>query len=93
MGPAALGGRFTTVEGLIDAMKEQLADRGSMMFSDIAPGTDEKLNTFLAEIDTILAGKRPITLVFDDPAGNSYVQVYKICLGDKDIEFYHIFKI
>lgn len=31
VGPAALAGRFTTVEGLLEAMKTQLSDCGAMV--------------------------------------------------------------
>lgn len=77
VGSGALGGRFTTVEGLISAMKEQLADKGAM-FSDAAEDdTKKSMTTFLADMGKVLAGELPITVILDDPAGNSYVQVWK----------------
>lgn len=39
VGPYALGGRFTTIEGLLKAMRDQLAD-SSAMFRDSADKND-----------------------------------------------------
>ncbi|XP_049776164.1 zinc finger protein ZPR1 [Schistocerca cancellata] len=74
VGPAALGGRFTTVEGILVAMKEQLAERGAMFGDSVTPETSEKLSAFLARLDCVLNCKESATLVLDDPAGNSYIQ-------------------
>lgn len=75
VGPGALGGRFTTIEGLINATKEQLAEKGTM-FSDTAEVESKRSMTeFLGNLDKVLAGETPVTIILDDPAGNSYVQV------------------
>lgn len=72
MGAAALGGRFTTVEGLLLAMKDQLGDH---MFRDSQDfQSKQRMDTFLRRFDEIVDGARAITIVLDDPAGNSYVQ-------------------
>ncbi|KAI5740663.1 hypothetical protein M8J76_005967 [Diaphorina citri] len=74
VGAAALGGKFTTVEGLLRDIQGQIGDRGSM-FSDAAdPDAAGRMKAFLARLDDILTNKETITLVLDDPAGNSYVQ-------------------
>ncbi|XP_034238970.1 zinc finger protein ZPR1 [Thrips palmi] len=74
VGPAALGGRFSTVEGILTAMKDQLLD-ADVMFSDSADlANKKKLEEFHQKFNSILEGKEPVTLVLDDPAGNSYVQ-------------------
>ncbi|XP_066993713.2 zinc finger protein ZPR1 [Anabrus simplex] len=74
VGPFALGGRFTTIEGLLVAVKEQMAQQG-LMFHD---STDEdsriRLSAFLDKLNEVLSGEKCVTLVLDDPAGNSYVQ-------------------
>lgn len=77
VGPHALGGRFTTVEGIIVAVKDQLCDPNhSFMFGDSQDGkSKERLEQFIKKLDSVLAGEYPITIVLDDPAGNSYVQV------------------
>lgn len=75
MGPAALGGRFSTVEGILVAMKDQLLN-ADVMFSDSADlSNKKKLEEFHQKFNSILEVKQPVTLVLDDPAGNSYVQV------------------
>ncbi|KAG5869771.1 hypothetical protein JTB14_014703 [Gonioctena quinquepunctata] len=76
VGPHALGGRFTTVEGLIVAVKEQLGDhKHSIMFGDSSqPDSKQRFEEFLKKLEDILHSKLSITLVLDDPAGNSYIQ-------------------
>lgn len=75
VGPAALGGRFSTVEGILTAMKDQLLN-SDVMFSDSAdPANIKRVEEFHKKFDSILKGEDPVTLLLDDPAGNSYVQV------------------
>ncbi|KAB0804167.1 hypothetical protein PPYR_01137 [Photinus pyralis] len=72
VGPSALGGRFTTVEGLLVAVKDQLSEN---IFQDSQAEEDkDRLASFLQQFDCIIEGKKTVTLVLDDPAGNSYVQ-------------------
>lgn len=74
VGPSALGGRFTTVEGILTAMKEQLQDN-NYMFHDSSDEKDkERLKSFLEKFRCVLELEKPATLILDDPAGNSYVQ-------------------
>ncbi|RZB38653.1 zinc finger protein ZPR1, partial [Asbolus verrucosus] len=82
VGPHALGGRFTTVEGLLVAIKEQLNDpKHSHMFGDSQnPASKARLDDFFTKFDQVLEGEFRITLVLDDPAGNSYIQ----SMGDGD---------
>lgn len=76
VGSHALGGRFTTVEGLIVAIKEQLNDpKRSLFFGDSQNDESRvKLEKFFEKFDKILRGELEVTIVLDDPAGNSYVQ-------------------
>lgn len=54
----------------------QLEDQGSLLMGDSAPDLKrQQMTDFLAKLDDALALKLPITLVLDDPAGNSYIQV------------------
>lgn len=78
VGPYALGGRFTTVEGLIVAVKEQLSDpKYSHIFGDSQEiETKTRFEKFLGKFNDILSGKLAITVVLDDPAGNSYIQSF-----------------
>lgn len=74
VGPNALGGRFTTVEGILSAMKTQLQEMGGMFQDSEDIVTKKKMSDFISELDQVLEGKRKVTLVLDDPSGNSYVQ-------------------
>lgn len=74
VGPHALGGRFTTVEGIIAAIKDQLESNGAMFRDSADDGSKKKFENFIAKIDEVVDNKRSVTLVLDDPAGNSYVQ-------------------
>ncbi|KAM0734611.1 Zinc finger protein ZPR1 [Formica fusca] len=74
VGPAALGGRFTTVEGIITAIKEQLSSSTAFTGDSSDLETGKRMETFIAHLGEILDGQRKVTLVLDDPAGNSYVQ-------------------
>lgn len=77
VGPHALGGRFTTIEGLITAMKDQLNDPAtSHIFGDSKQDkTKEQFEHFLRKLDDVLENKTVATVVLDDPCGNSYIQV------------------
>lgn len=74
VGPNALGGRFTTVEGILSAMKTQLQEMGGMFQDSEDVVTKKKMSDFISELNEVLDGKRKVTLVLDDPSGNSYVQ-------------------
>ncbi|KAK5648906.1 hypothetical protein RI129_003798 [Pyrocoelia pectoralis] len=72
VGPNAIGGRFTTVEGLLIAIKEQLCEN---IFQDSQTPEDKiRFSSFLEQFDHIIQGKKMVTVILDDPAGNSYIQ-------------------
>jgi len=75
VGPYALGGRFTTVEGILVAMKEQVTSQGSVFVDTGGDEVKKRVAKFVAELGMVLEGNKEVTLVLDDPAGNSYVQV------------------
>lgn len=60
-------GRYTTVEGLIKGMKEQLAQANPFAFGDSSE--NEKLKSVLERLDNPMG----LTLQLDDPAGNSWM--------------------
>ncbi|XP_012057609.1 PREDICTED: zinc finger protein ZPR1 [Atta cephalotes] len=74
VGPTILGGRFTTVEGIIVAMKEQLSSSTAFTGDSTDPEIVNRMNMFIAQLEEVLDGQRKVTLILDDPAGNSYVQ-------------------
>lgn len=74
VGPSALGGRFTTVEGIFNAMKDQLAGNDVMFHDSSDEAAKRRFETFVQKFEDIINLKSSATLVLDDPAGNSYVQ-------------------
>ncbi|XP_012275576.1 zinc finger protein ZPR1 [Orussus abietinus] len=74
VGSSTLGGRFTTVEGIIVAIKEQLTSSTTLSGDSCDPNIAKRMDDFIAELEEILKGNKKVTLVLDDPAGNSFIQ-------------------
>ncbi|CAG0919626.1 unnamed protein product [Notodromas monacha] len=75
VGPATLAGRFTTVEGLLESMKEQLTTANPLFVGDTAEASVKaKFEAIAAAIDEIVKGNKLASIILDDPAGNSYIQ-------------------
>jgi len=75
MGGAALGGRFTTVEGLMINVMEEIEKSSVWGGADaVAPDVNERLAKFKERFNNFLTGQNLFTLILDDPAGNSYMQ-------------------
>ncbi|XP_017548177.2 zinc finger protein ZPR1 [Pygocentrus nattereri] len=75
LGMAALGGKFTTLEGLLKDIKELVVMKNPFICGDSSTtDTSEKLELFGKKIDKIMAGEMDVHIVLDDPAGNSYLQ-------------------
>ncbi|CEG68085.1 hypothetical protein RMATCC62417_04409 [Rhizopus microsporus] len=74
--PGTLGGRFTTVEGLIRQVHDELRDRAPFIQGDSASEEGKKRwNKFLDNLTAVADGQRfPVTLIIDDPLSNSYLQ-------------------
>lgn len=75
LGMAAVGGKFTTLEGLLKDIKDLIVSRNPFICGD--SGTSDqmrKLQEFGEKIDKIIAGEMDVHIVLDDPAGNSYLQ-------------------
>ena len=85
--PGTLGGRFTTVEGLLTQVRDDL--RSQIFEADARPaaaapagaGGDslnsterDKWTAFFAGLDDAVAGRREFRLVLADPLASSYVQ-------------------
>ncbi|PVD27486.1 hypothetical protein C0Q70_12647 [Pomacea canaliculata] len=73
-----LGGKFTTVEGLLQDFKAQLGGENPFVGGDSSQSsTVEKLHHFCEQLDQIISGKwKGVHFILDDPAGNSYVQSF-----------------
>lgn len=70
-----LGGKFTTLEGLLVNIKDQLSMPNAFSVGDSSRTQRAgKMKAFLDKIDQIITGELKVTIVLDDPAGNSYIQ-------------------
>ncbi|XP_065508099.1 zinc finger protein ZPR1 [Caloenas nicobarica] len=74
LGMGALGGKFTTLEGLLKDVRD-LVERNPFTLGDSsAPSRTEKLQEFIRKLQEIIEGQRTAHFIMDDPAGNSYLQ-------------------
>ncbi|KAJ5159523.1 Zinc finger protein ZPR1 [Penicillium canariense] len=86
LGASSISSRFTTIEGLLTAMRDQLhgnlydlgAGGGDSMVSD----DKAKWDRFFARLDQAINGELKFTIVLEDPLANSYVQ--DLCSPAKD---------
>jgi zinc finger protein len=70
-----LGGRFTTIEGLLDQIKEELEQKNPFATGDSSD--KERSRVFQRLIDNIgkiISGDLKCSIILDDPLGNSYLQ-------------------
>uniref|UniRef100_A0A672V3J7 Zinc finger protein 259 n=1 Tax=Strigops habroptila TaxID=2489341 RepID=A0A672V3J7_STRHB len=75
LGMGALGGKFTTLEGLLKDIRD-LVERNPFTLGDSStPSRTGKLQEFVGKLQEIIEGKVKAHLILDDPAGNSYLQV------------------
>ncbi|ORX36680.1 ZPR1 zinc-finger domain-domain-containing protein [Kockovaella imperatae] len=83
--PGTLGGRFTTLEGLLNEIYNELSTKvfrtGDSTTSGIgqqgmsAVGSDErKFEDFLKGLKDCMSAAKPFTIILDDPMSNSYLQ-------------------
>ncbi|KAG6850246.1 hypothetical protein H0H93_015798 [Arthromyces matolae] len=68
-----LGGRFTTLEGILNQVYEELSEK--VIAGDAAKSTDRSdFEAFLKNLKGIMNAERPFTVILDDPLANSYMQ-------------------
>ncbi|KAI8584399.1 hypothetical protein K450DRAFT_182421 [Umbelopsis ramanniana AG] len=74
--PGTLGGRFTTVEGLLRQVHEELDQRAPFLQGDSASEESRtRWKTFLDKLQQVADGEHlPCTLILNDPLSNSYLQ-------------------
>ena len=79
-----LGGRFTTIEGLLNDFHDQLAASSPFLAGDSSTLSSRRdRDAFLAQLDDLRTGKRfPFTLIIRDPLAASYIQ--NPCAPDDD---------
>lgn len=77
-----LGGRFTTVEGLLTEIRDSLKGKvygldGENESSDSRPESDRQAWTnVFGQLDKAIEGEIPFTIVMEDPLSNCYCQSY-----------------
>ncbi|KAJ3124173.1 hypothetical protein HK098_001347 [Nowakowskiella sp. JEL0407] len=70
-----LGGRFTTIEGLLTEIYEELDNRNPFSSGDSAEKErKETFQKFLDKLKSVLSMDQKYTLILDDPLANSYLQ-------------------
>uniref|UniRef100_A0A4W2ICW2 Zinc finger protein ZPR1 n=1 Tax=Bos indicus x Bos taurus TaxID=30522 RepID=A0A4W2ICW2_BOBOX len=74
LGMAVLGGKFTTLEGMLKDIRELVTKNPFTLGDSSSPGQTEKLQEFSQKLDQILEGILKAHFIMDDPAGNSYLQ-------------------
>ncbi|OKL57658.1 hypothetical protein UA08_07216 [Talaromyces atroroseus] len=77
--PGTLGGRFTTVEGLLTEVRDQLHgqifDVGDTGAGDSLSSSDKETWTrFFDRLDSAIKGEFKFVITLEDPLANSYVQ-------------------
>ena len=91
--PGTMGGRFTTVEGLLTQIRDDL--RGSIFDTDdeqnpvgdsMPEGFENSWKDFFAGLDKAIRGEMEFTIELEDPMGGSYVQSVTAPEPDPQIE-------
>jgi zinc finger protein len=88
--PGTLGGRFTTVEGLLTQVKDDLR---SSIFQDTGEGGDSmdaaakaKWEAFFGQLEAAINGDFKFTVKLEDPLASSYVQSFTAPEPDAQLE-------
>ena len=69
-----LGGRFTTVEGLLTQVRDDLQNNPFCIGDSSTNDEKENINLFFMKLDKLLSLDDSFLLILDDPLGNSYIQ-------------------
>lgn len=87
--PGTLGGRFTTIEGLLTQVRDDLkssifqtGDGGDSMDS----ATKSKWTTFFDDLTKAINGESKFKIILTDPLASSYVQSFTAPAPDPQIQ-------
>jgi len=69
-----LGGVYTTIEGLIDKIVENLRDNNPFCGDSAESDIKTRLSTFFKNMEELKLVKNPYTIIIDDPLNNSFIQ-------------------
>jgi zinc finger protein len=88
--PGTLGGRFTTIEGLLTQVRDDL--RASIFDTEDNRGGDSMVNTdrekwtaFFDKLDQAIKGEVKFTVILEDPLASSYIQSFTAPEPDSQI--------
>ncbi|NXM38234.1 ZPR1 protein, partial [Gymnorhina tibicen] len=73
LGMGALGGKFTTLEGLLKDIRDLVEKNPFTLGDSSMPSRTGKLQEFIGKLQDV-KGKTQAHFIMDDPAGNSYLQ-------------------
>ena len=71
MEPGTLGSCYTTIEGMVNKIADNLAENNPFGQGDSA--NDKKFTEFIAKLRALTEVKEPFTLILDDPADNCFI--------------------
>lgn len=71
---SSMGGRFTTVEGILVAIRNDLSNNPFVLGDSSEKEAQQRFHEFLSLLDDYIRARRPFTLEIDDPLANSYIQ-------------------
>lgn len=71
--PGSLGGRFTTVEGIIQQVRDELKNNAFLIGDSASHRDKNQWQKFIDELTACVELRREFTLVLDDPIANSYI--------------------
>lgn len=77
LNPGTLGGRFTTLEGLLNQVYEELDEKVFAKGDSARKGEEGEANemeVFLTNLKKIMQVDIPYSVILDDPLSNSYIQ-------------------
>ena len=76
LAPGTLGGFFSSVEGTITQVRDQLNSLPQAAFAagDSADENSKTMLEFVKDLNELLEMKREFTFILDDPLGNVYIQ-------------------
>lgn len=76
LAPGTLGGFFSSVEGTVMQIRDQLRDLPQAAFNtgDSADDSTKTMVEFVAELTELLEMKKKFTFILDDPLANIYIQ-------------------
>lgn len=72
--PGTLGGRFTTLEGLLNQVYEELDERAFARGDAAVREGASEIELFLQKLKKVRDVVEPYTIILDDPLNNSYIQ-------------------